>query len=77
MHQRIRLVFSKVFGIDEQLIPDGSSPDTIQGWDSLKHLNLVTALEEEFDVEFTDTEVVECTSPAMAKEILKLKGVGG
>lgn len=34
-----------------------SSRDSIQEWDSLKHMHLIMALEEEFGIEFDDREV--------------------
>ena len=27
-------------------------------WDSLKHMNLITALEDEFDIRFDDDEII-------------------
>ena len=44
-----------------------SSRDTILQWDSLKHIHLVMALEEEFGIEFDDEEVAALSS---AKAIL-------
>lgn len=40
-------------------VSEDSSPDTISGWDSLAHMNLVLALEEELRVEFTDVQIVD------------------
>jgi acyl carrier protein len=40
-------------------VSEDSSPDTISGWDSLAHMNLVLALEEELGVEFTDVQIVD------------------
>ena len=51
---RIKQVMSDVFNIDINSINDTSSPDNIENWDSLKHMNLITALEEEFGVIFDD-----------------------
>jgi len=48
---------SAVFEIPVKQIKDDSSPDTIDTWDSLKHMNMVVALEEEFQIEFTDDEI--------------------
>ena len=50
---------SSVLGISEDLINENSSPDTIDSWDSLKHMSLVVALEEEFKIEFTDENITE------------------
>ena len=54
MKNRIKKVMGNVFGIDENSINNESSPDSIESWDSLKHMNLLVALEEEFNVEFDD-----------------------
>jgi len=36
---------------------DDASSDNIENWDSLRHLNLILALEEEFGVSIPDDEV--------------------
>ena len=59
VEDRIKNVMSAVFEIPVNQIKDNSSADTIESWDSLKHMNLVVALEEEFDTEFTDDEIIE------------------
>jgi len=55
----IKKIMSVVFEIPEEQIKDDSSLDTIESWDSLKHMNLIIALEEELEVEFTDNEIFE------------------
>ena len=57
--ERIKKVMFAVFEIPVEQIQDKSSPDTIESWDSLKHMNMIVALEEEFNVQFTDDEVIE------------------
>ena len=57
--ERIKNVMSAVFEIPEEQIENDSSPDTIGSWDSLRHMNLIVALEEEFKVELTDDEILE------------------
>lgn len=55
--EKIKIVMSAVFEIPLEEITDDSSADTIDSWDSLKHLNLILALEEEFDISIPDEEV--------------------
>lgn len=55
--ERIKSVMSAVFGVSPESINEESSKDNIPSWDSLKHLNLVLALEEEFDISIPDEEV--------------------
>lgn len=62
---------SIVFGIDIALISDDASPDNIPNWESLNHMNLIVALEEEFDIEFTDDQIVEILNYKLLKSILE------
>lgn len=55
--QRIKQVMSAVFEVPEESINDDASGDTIETWDSLRHLNLILGLEEEFEVSIPDEEV--------------------
>jgi acyl carrier protein len=55
--ERIKSTMSIVFEVSEETINQNSSVDTIENWDSLRHLNLILGLEEEFDVSIPDEEV--------------------
>lgn len=57
---KIKQTLSKVFGLKE--VPDDLSQETFKKWDSLRHLNLVVALEEEFGVTFTAGDISTLTS---------------
>jgi acyl carrier protein len=54
---KIKLVMSAVFEVPLESITDDASSDNIENWDSLRHLNLILALEEEFGVSIPDEEV--------------------
>ena len=54
---KIKQVMSAVFEIPLESIADDASSDNIENWDSLRHLNLILALEEEFGVSIPDEEV--------------------
>ena len=57
LRERILKVMSLVFEVSVETLNEESSSDTIGSWDSLKHLNLILALEEEFNIEIPDEEV--------------------
>jgi acyl carrier protein len=44
--------------------------DNVPSWDSLKHMNLVLALEEEFKVSIPDEDAANITSYALIKLVL-------
>ena len=73
MEDRIKKVMSDVLNIDVSLINNESSPDNIENWDSLKHMNLIVALEEEFEIEFDDEEIVESMNYILIVNILESK----
>ena len=62
MEERIRQAMSRVLEVRPEEIGEGTSPDTVETWDSHRHMNLVLTLEEEFGVNFTDEQVVEMLS---------------
>ncbi len=59
IEEKVKKVIGNVFGIDPKLISEKTSPDTLEKWDSLGHMNLVFALEEEFCIQFSDVQIVE------------------
>jgi acyl carrier protein len=68
MKDRVFQILSQIMGTPVQDIREDSSPDTITEWDSLKHMRLVLALEEEFSVRFSDETIVGMLN---VSEILK------
>ena len=55
--EKIKEVMATVFEVEPADINDSSSPDTIANWDSLRHMNLIVALEEEFSVSFKEEDI--------------------
>jgi acyl carrier protein len=55
--ERIKQVMSVVFEILPNLINEDSSIDNLENWDSMRHLNLILALEEEFGISIPDEDV--------------------
>jgi acyl carrier protein len=59
---RVRIVVASVLELPEERLEPASSPDNIETWDSIQHLNMVLALEQEFGVEFTPEEIEQMLS---------------
>jgi len=70
MENRIKNTMSAVFEIPYTEISEESSMDTIESWDSLKHMNLVIALEDEFQITIPDEEVGNLVSFSLIKLIV-------
>jgi len=50
-----------------------TSQENCENWNSLRQLNLVSELEDEFDVEFEPEEIAEMKSVEMVLKILQSK----
>lgn len=57
LKNQIMMVMSKVLEVPLDKINENSSTDSIENWDSLKHLNLILALEDEFEISIPNEEV--------------------
>ena len=62
MQDRIKAVMGQIFNVDPATIAAGSTPETIERWDSLRHMQLVLAIEDEFDIRFADEDIPELLS---------------
>ncbi|MCA9536208.1 MAG: acyl carrier protein [Myxococcales bacterium] len=71
---RVQQVIADLFGVAASDVLPSSSQDTIEKWDSLQHLNLVLALEDEFAVQFTPEEMAELLSAELIVMLLEEKG---
>lgn len=67
---KLRRVMSAVFGVDEASIEQSDSPATITAWDSVGHLQLMLALEQEFGVQFEADEFATLASVAALEQRL-------
>ncbi len=71
LKDRVLKIVSRVMDVPAGRLDEKSSMDTVGKWDSLRHMNLVLAFEEEFGISFTDEEIVEMLSVEIIMEILK------
>ncbi len=71
MENRIKNVLADVLMIDVALITNDASAETIEEWDSLKQMNIVIALEEEFDIVLTDDDVIEMLNVRLINYIVQ------
>lgn len=75
MPDRIAQIVADLFRVDAaQLTPD-ASPDSISAWDSLGHLELISALEREFEVRFNMREIQSMDTIANIRGVLDARGI--
>jgi acyl carrier protein len=69
---RVRAVLARALKADPETIADNASQMDLSAWDSVRHMNVVLALENDFGIEFEDAELQTLTSlPLMVAAIEK------
>jgi len=62
IQSRIQRILADICSISVEHITMETSPDMTENWDSLNHLNLVLAIEEEFGVQFEPEDIEQLLS---------------
>lgn len=62
VREGMREVFAAVLGCDPGALEDGSSTQSVRGWDSVNHMQLLLALEEAFGIQFDPEEFASLTT---------------
>ena len=70
---RMNKVFREVFDNPEIEIFDEMTSSDVVGWDSFSHINLITSLEIEFDIEFTQQEAFGFKTVGELKQAIEAK----
>lgn len=55
--EKLTDVFREVFDDEEIKLSDNTTSEDIEDWDSLEHINLIVAVEQEFNIKFNMNEV--------------------
>jgi acyl carrier protein len=69
MRERIKQVIKETLDLDN--VPDDISQKTCVEWDSMHHLQLVVALEAEFDISFEPEDIGSMKSLVEIEEKVK------
>lgn len=67
---KLKSVIAAILEIDEKSIDQNTSMDNVESWDSIKHMDLILAIEEEFGVSVPDEEAADLTSYALIKLVV-------
>jgi acyl carrier protein len=59
MEDKIKEILATILEIDQSEVNNETSPDTVSNWDSLRHMKLVFAIEEEYEIEFSDDQIIQ------------------
>jgi acyl carrier protein len=75
LNDKLRDVFVEALGLDGSVDVENLKYREIEEWDSVGHMALVAAIEDEFDVEFATDQVIDMSSFKVAVDMLEGFGV--
>ncbi len=71
LNDKLRDVFVEALGLDGSVDVENLKYREIEEWDSVGHMALVAAIEDEFDVEFATDQVIDMSSFKVAVDMLE------
>ena len=75
MENKIKAILSSILEIEITEIQNDLSSDSVENWDSLRHIMLVLKLEDEFSVKFDENEIQKLLSFKTISEVVSRKYV--
>jgi len=72
---KVRTIMAEVFDVDEADIPENVSQQDYSRWSSLEQLTLLVALEEEFNLAFSTSEMSSMSSLPAIVAVLEKHGL--
>ncbi len=76
LHEKLEELFRTAFLDDELVLSDETTASDIPGWDSVAHINLMFAIEQEFGVQFAGNQLAELRNIGELKSFLTEQGKG-
>lgn len=70
MNEKLRAIVAETLELDPALITAETSVENQPKWDSLRHMNLIFAIEDGFGVRFDDEQLPQLTSIAAIERVL-------
>lgn len=64
-------IFIEVFKVEEEELNENFAYSLVEGWDSVAHMVLMTSLEDEFDIMLDTEEILNFSSFAEGKNVLR------
>jgi acyl carrier protein len=71
----LKQLVARVLREPVEKIVDEAGPETLPGWDSFNHIQLMVALEETFKVKLSTAEMDRMKTFAAVREVMRGKGI--
>lgn len=71
---RLTRIIADTFGIDPASVTPETTADDVDSWDSLNHLRLITAVEQQFSVRLSMSEIMSLENVGDLASVLQRSG---
>ena len=77
MSDKLIGLFAEGLGVAGESLSEETSPANTPEWDSLAAMNMVTLIEDAFEIRLKTKDIMRMQTIGIAREVLREKGVDG
>ncbi len=70
MNEKLNKILADILDLENEQISDELTSDTAEHWDSINHLRLVTAIEQEFSISLSMEEIQSMQSVSKIRDLV-------
>ena len=71
MNPKLVEIVAELFDLEPAAVDDALTPEDVELWDSMNHLRLVSAVEEEFQIKLSMQEIESIRSLAVLRALVE------
>jgi acyl carrier protein len=71
LNEKLVEIVAELFELDPAAVDDALTPEDVELWDSMNHLRLVSAVEEEFRIKLSMQEIESIRSLAVLQALIE------
>jgi len=71
VQEKVIQVLVNIFQVSADKISTKTTPDNVEKWDSMNHINMILALEQEFGIRYDEEQVVSMLSVGEIIDVTK------
>ncbi len=76
MEERVKTIMAGILEVPADSITEATRMGNVDTWDSLRHMEIIVAIEEAFGLEFAAEDLMEMTSMQDIMRVLSTKTAG-
>jgi acyl carrier protein len=73
MDKKLEEIISDFLGVSDIEFSEDENPKTISSWDSFTHMSMMIGIEQAFDLQFSDDELLVATNLKSVKTLIDEK----